>query len=157
MIKGYMQGSQHKIISMRFKDWKLPEIEDGKPTKYNWLVQYKENFNLGYQTDIGAFTYINAKHGVTIEDFVQIGSHCSIYSLSTIDNKTGEVILHKNCRIGTHSVLMPGVTVGKNAIIGAFSFVNTDIPENAVAFGVPARIKRKLTEQEIKTMEEETI
>ncbi len=142
---------------MRFKDWKFPEIEDGKPTKYNWLVQYKENLNLGYQTDIGAFTYINAKHGVTIEDFVQIGSHCSIYSLSTIDNKTGKVNLQRNCRIGTHSVVMPGVTVGRNAIIGAFSFVNTDIPENVVAVGVPARIKRRLTEDEIKAMEEEML
>ncbi len=142
---------------MRFKDWKFPEIEDGKPTKYNWLVQYKENLNLGYQTDIGAFTYINAKHGVTIEDFVQIGSHCLIYSLSTIDNKTGKVNLQRNCRIGTHSVVMPGVTVGRNAIIGAFSFVNTDIPENVVAVGVPARIKRRLTEDEIKAMEEEML
>ena len=52
---------------------------------------------------------------------------------------------------------MPGVTIGKNAIIGAFSFVNTDIPENVIAFGVPARIKRKLSEQEIRTMEEETV
>ena len=43
---------------------------------------------------------------------MQIGSHCSIYSVSTIDNKEGEVILKKNCRIGSHSVIMPGVTVG---------------------------------------------
>ena len=77
-------------MSDRFENWKFPEIEEGKPTKYNWVVQHKENFRLGYQTDIGAFTYINAKFGVTIEDEVQIGSHCSIYSVSTIDDKVGE-------------------------------------------------------------------
>ena len=46
----------------RFKDWQYPEIEDGKPTKYNWVVQHVDHFKLGYKTDIGAFTYINAKY-----------------------------------------------------------------------------------------------
>jgi len=129
----------------RFKDWKYPDIEEGKLTRYNWLVQHKDKLKLGYKTDIGAFTYINAKNGVIIEDYVQIGSHCSIYSVSTIDNKEGEVILKKNCKIGSHSVIMPGVTVGENSIIGAFSFVNRDIPDNTVAVGVPAKvIKEKI-------------
>lgn len=140
---------------MRFKDWKMPEIEEGKPTHYNWLVQNKDQLSLGDQTDIGAFTYINAKYGVIIEDFVQIGSHCSIYSLSTIDNKVGKVVLKRNSRIGTHSVIMPGITVGENSIIGAFSFVNKDIPSNVVAYGVPAKVVRRLTNDEIKQMMEE--
>ena len=128
----------------RFKNWQYPQIEEGKPTKYNWLVQSKDNLSLGYKTDIGAFTYINAKYEVIIEDFVQIGSHCSIYSISTIDNKTGPVTLKKSCKIGSHSVVMPGVTVGENSIIGAFSFVNKDIPDNAIAVGVPAKVIRKI-------------
>ena len=77
----------------RFNDWVLPKIEEGKPTKYNWVVQNKDNLKLGYKTDIGAFTYINAKFGVIIEDNVQIGSHCSIYSVSTIDGREGQVVL----------------------------------------------------------------
>lgn len=128
----------------RFENWKAPEIKEGELTKYNWLVQHKDNLDLGYKTDIGAFTYINAKNKVIIEDNVQIGSHCSIYSLSTIDDKEGEVVLKNNCKIGTHSVVMPGVTVGENSIIGAFSFVTEDIPDNVVAFGVPAKVIRKL-------------
>jgi acetyltransferase-like isoleucine patch superfamily enzyme len=124
----------------RFSGWQFPEIEEGKPTKYNWVVQNIQNFHLGYKTDIGAFSYINAKFGVTIEDFVQIGSHCSIYSVSTIDDQIGPVTLKKGCRMGSHSVVMPGVTIGENAMVGAFSFVNKDIPDNAVAFGIPARV-----------------
>ena len=54
--------------------------------------------------------------------------------------KEGKVILKKNCRIGSHSVIMPGVTVGENSIIGAFSFVNKDIPDNTIAVGVPAKV-----------------
>jgi acetyltransferase-like isoleucine patch superfamily enzyme len=129
---------------MRFKDWKYPKIEEGKLTKYKWMVQHKDRLKLGYKTDIGAFTYINAKNGVTIEDYVQIGSHCAIYSISTIDNKEGTVILKKNCKIGSHSVIMPSVTVGENSIVGAFSFVNTDIPANVVAAGIPAKVIKKI-------------
>ena len=131
-------------IEERFQNWQYPIIEDGRPTKYNWIVQNKAGLNLGCRTDIGAFTYINAKNGVTIEEDVQIGSHCSIYSISTIDNKEGSVILKKNCKVGSHSVVMPGVTIGENSIIGAMSFVNEDIPPNTIAFGVPAKVIRKL-------------
>jgi len=126
----------------RFKTWKKPTIREGKPTKYAWLVQHKDNLRLGHKTDIGAFTYINAKHGVTVEDHVQIGSHCSIYSVSTIDDKSGPVILRQNCRIGSHSVVMPGVTVGENSIIGACSLVNKSIPPNVIAYGTPAKVIR---------------
>lgn len=118
------------------------------PTKYNWLVQNVWNFNLGYRTDIGAFTYINAKYGVTIEDFVQIGAHCSIYSVSTIDQKHGPVMLKKNCRIGSHCVVMPGVTVGENAVVGAFSFVSRDIPDDSFAYGIPAKVVKKVAPKE---------
>lgn len=127
----------------RFEKWESPVIREGKLTKYNWMVQYSKNLKLGYKTDIGAFTYINAKRGVVIEDYVQIGSHCSIYSVSTIDCKEGTVILRENCKIGTHSAVMPGVTIGKNSVIGAFSFVNRDIPDNVVAVGIPVKIIKK--------------
>jgi len=128
----------------RFIDWKYPDIEDGKSTKYNWVVQNLDGFKLGFKTDIGAFSYINAKKGVTIEDEVQIGSHCSIYSISTIDNTAGEVVLKENCKIGSHTTILPGVTIGRNSIIGANSLVNKDIPNNVIAFGVPAKVVRKI-------------
>jgi acetyltransferase-like isoleucine patch superfamily enzyme len=128
----------------RFKTWKQPKIEEGKLTKYNWMVQNKKGLKLGYKTDIGAFTYINAKAGVVLEDLVQIGSHCSIYSVSTIDEKEGKIVLKKNCRIGSHSLVMPGVTIGENSVVGAFSFVNKDIPANCLAYGIPARVIKKL-------------
>lgn len=112
------------------------------------MVQHPQNLVMGTDTDIGAFTYINAKHGVVIEDKVQIGSHCAIYSVSTIDDKGGRVILKRNCRIGSHSTVMPGVTIGENSVIGAHSFVNSDIPENVTAFGCPARVARSIAQGE---------
>ncbi len=137
----------------RFESWRPPQIEDGTPTEYGWIVKNASGLSLGYKTDIGAFTYINAKKGVIIEDFVQIGSHCSVYSISTIDGREGTVTLKRNCKIGSHSVVMPGVTVGRNSIIGAFSLVNRDVSDNVVVLGIPARFVRNLTEEEIMDQE----
>jgi maltose O-acetyltransferase len=50
---------------------------------------------------------------------------------------------------------MPGVTVGAGSIIGAFSFVNTDIPEGVVAYGVPAKVVRTLTYEEIRDLQQQ--
>lgn len=131
-------------MKSRFDNWKYPLIEEFKLTEYYWLVKHKDNLNLGYKTDIGAFTFINAKNGITIEDYVQIGSHCSLYSISTVDDKEGPIILKKNCRIGSHSTIMPNVTVGANSIIGAHSFVNKNVPDNVMAFGTPIKIIKQL-------------
>ena len=128
----------------RFDNWKYPEIEEGKLTKYNWMVQNKDGLKLGFKTDIGAFTYINALAGVTLEENVQIGSHCSIYSVSTIDKKKGAIVFRKNSCLGSHCVVMPGVEIGENSIVGAFSFVTKSIPANSVAFGVPAKVAKKV-------------
>ena len=131
-------------MSKRFRDWKYPEFDEKDMTKWKWMCQHHERLKLGKNSDIGAFTYINAKYGVELEEDVQVGSHCSIYSESTIDNKNGKVIIKKNARIGAHSVVMPGVTIGENSIIGAFSFVNKDIPNNVIAFGIPAKVVKKI-------------
>ena len=125
-------------------EWRKPIIKHGKLTKYNYIVQYEKNLTLGKNFDIGTFTYINASHGVVIEDDVQIGSHCSVYSNSTIDSKKGKVILKKNCRIGTHSTIMPNVTIGENSVVGAYSFVTKNIPKNELWVGVPAKFLKKL-------------
>ena len=126
---------------MKKNPWKNPIIKHGKLTKYNYIVQYPENLKMGKFFDIGEFTYINAHYGVEIQDNVQIGSHCSIYSHSTIDKKSGPVILKKKCKVGTHSTIMPNVTIGENSIIAAYSFVTKDVPDNQIWAGIPAEFK----------------
>jgi len=124
--------------------WIKPQIVDGKLTKFNYVIQYTENLKTGNNFDIGSFTYINCKFGVEIQDDVQIGSHCSIYSHSTIDQKKGTVLLKKNCKIGTHCTVMPNVTIGENSVIGAYSFVNKDVPDNEIWTGTPASFQSKV-------------
>lgn len=130
-------------------NWKKPIIKHAKLTKYNYIVQYPENLKMGRNFDIGSFTYINSQYGVEIGNYVQIGSHCSIYSNSTIDKKNGPVILKRNCKIGTHSTIMPNVTIGENSIIAAYSFVNRDVPDNEIWGGVPVRFLKKISKKDL--------
>lgn len=125
------------------KIFKKIKIEHNKLSEWNWMVQYPENLKLGNLVDIGAFTYINAHYVIEIGDNVQIGSHCSLYSHSTIDNKKGKIIIKNNVKIGTHTTIMPGIIIGEDSTIGAYSFVNIDIPNNCLAYGIPVKIARR--------------
>lgn len=135
-------------IRSNFKDWKFPEIPINQETEYGWRVfghdkEDPKKLKIGYGSDISAFSVIFAHCGVIIEPYVQIGPHSSIISKSTIDNKFGLIHLKRNCRIGAYSTIMPGILIGENSIIGAYSFVNRDIPANSIAYGIPCKVIKK--------------
>ena len=129
------------------EEWVFPEIKHGILTKYNYLVHYPESLQLGKFVDISQFVYIQARGGIVIEEDVEVGPFTAILSESTIDNKLGKVILKKGCCIGAHSTIMPGVTIGENSIIGAYSFVNKDIPSNVIAHGIPCKVMKENNHQ----------
>ncbi len=56
------------------------------------------------------------------------------------------VKISDNCHIGLNATIMPGVTIGKNCIVGAGAVVTHDIPDNSVAVGVPARVIESVEE-----------
>lgn len=58
------------------------------------------------------------------------------------------VRIGRNCWIGAGVVIVPGVTVGDNTVIGAGSVVTRDIPANSVAMGVPCRVVREISEHD---------
>lgn len=60
----------------------------------------------------------------------------------------GPITVGENARIGAYSLILPGVSIGKNSIIGSNSVVTKDVPPNSIAHGVPAKVIRKLNEDE---------
>mgnify|MGYP003297645173 CR=1 FL=1 len=58
------------------------------------------------------------------------------------------VRIGKNCWIGAETIILPGVTIGDNAVIGAGSIVTRDIPANTVAVGNPCRVLRPVGERD---------
>jgi acetyltransferase-like isoleucine patch superfamily enzyme len=121
------------------KTWTKPNYDVNGMTQWYWRVIGVENFKLGDRVEIGSFTIIDAKEGVTIENNVKVGWSCSIFSNSSIDNKKGKIILKKDCKIGANSVILPGIIVGENATVGANSLVKKNIPSNEIWAGTPAR------------------
>ena len=121
------------------EEWIKPEFNEFGMTQWYWRVVNHENFTLGDKVEIGSFSVIDAKYGVEIQDNVKIGWNCTIMSNSSIDGKKGKIVLEKNCNIGANSVVFPNVKIGRNAIIGANSLVNCDIPAEEVWIGSPAK------------------
>jgi acetyltransferase-like isoleucine patch superfamily enzyme len=96
--------------------------------------------------------------GITIEDDVIIGSGVHLYAINhrfddpvvpIIDqghSDSQEIVIKKGSWIGAASVILPGVTIGENAVVGAGSIVTKSIPSRVLAAGNPATIIRRLGE-----------
>jgi len=94
--------------------------------------------------------------GITIEDDVLLGSGVHIYTtnhefrsvtIPIIDqghSSSRQVILRRGCWIGANAVILPGVEIGENSVIGAGSVVTKPIPPRVVAAGNPARVIRTI-------------
>lgn len=116
---------------------------DGTPT-----------LRIGDGTYIGRFAHINAWRDVTIGKNVLIADrvfisdsshdfdHASPIRLQG-DSFVGPVELKEGCWIGIGAVILPGVTIGKNAVVGSNAVVTKSVPDYAVVGGVPAKIIRK--------------
>lgn len=123
----------------RFKEWEPPTFDESGMTRWNWMCIHPENLEIGRNVDVGAFTLIQAEEGVILEDDVQISGGCKIYSVNTIDGTRGKVVIKRGACVGGNSVVLPGVTIGEEAVVGALSLVKKDIPAGEVWGGVPAR------------------
>ena len=113
---------------------------------------------------IGPNTSIRGDFGrIIIGKNANIQDGCILHGYTDIDTIVEEnghighgAILHSchikyNAMVGMAAVIMDGAVVGKNSIIGAFSLVpaKMEIPDNHLAFGVPAKVKKELSAQEI--------
>jgi acetyltransferase-like isoleucine patch superfamily enzyme len=70
----------------------------------------------------------------------------SIGESSPYGNRFGAIRVLDNCVIGVRAILMPGVTIGPDSIVGAGSVVTRDVPPRTVAAGAPARVVCSLDE-----------
>lgn len=126
------------------------------------LIHRIRGVKIGRGVFIGSEVFIDNTYpeSVVVEDFVTIISRTFIigHSFTPVhlknifhghpQEKSG-VFLRKGCYIGAQSIIMPGVTVGEFSVVGAGSVVTYDIPPYSIAFGNPARVKRKFTESEV--------
>ena len=97
------------------------KFKHGIPTKWHWIVWYPENVSIHPNTDIGSHCDIFGQCGVTIEEGVQVGAGCRIYSKNTINGTEGPVIIKKNACIGANSVILPNSVIEEGQLVKALS------------------------------------
>jgi acetyltransferase-like isoleucine patch superfamily enzyme len=104
---------------------------------------------VGRHTWIGPFTLLDGSGGLEIGDYCSISTGVQIYSHDTVDwaisggelpYERAPVRIGSRCYIGAQSVVAKGVTIGDGSIVGACSFVRSDVPSGAIAVGTPARV-----------------
>jgi acetyltransferase-like isoleucine patch superfamily enzyme len=86
---------------------------------------------------------------ITIKENADLGPRVTILTHDTvlrhldfdIDSvRCREVVIGKNCYIGSCAIILPGVTIGDNSIIGAGSIITRSVPPDSVAMGIPAKV-----------------
>jgi UDP-2-acetamido-3-amino-2,3-dideoxy-glucuronate N-acetyltransferase len=114
----------------------------GKNTKIDAFVYIEEGVTIGDDCKIRPFVFIPT--GVVIEDHVFIAPNVT-FTNDKHPRAQGEwtrldTRVKRFASIGAGSTINPGVQIGENALIGTGSVVTRDIPDNAIAVGIPARV-----------------
>ncbi|MDO5387911.1 MAG: DapH/DapD/GlmU-related protein [Clostridia bacterium] len=140
---------------------KLFSMLTGKPVNEGFGMFPPFYTDCGKNITVGKDVFINScccfqdQGGIKIGDGALIGHNVVLATLNhgfipeerknTIPKP---IIIGKNVWIGSNSTVLGGVTIGDNAIIGAGSLVNKDVPQNIIAAGVPAKIIKSIYDKE---------
>ena len=129
--------------------------EVGDETKIGAFVEVQKNAKIGKRCKISSHTFVC--EGVTIEDNVFVGHGVMFINDSypratsaegklqtAADWKVERTVVRTGASIGSGATILPRLTIGENAIVGAGSTVTKDVPENAIVAGNPAKILRYL-------------
>ncbi len=88
--------------------------------------------------------------GVVINSKAIIGRNVIIAQNVTVAGRDGKApVIEDWCYLGANSVVLGGVKLGKDSYVGALTFVNKDVPDGAVVAGIPAKVLRIRTQEEI--------
>ena len=125
------------------------EIGEGSRVMVPTTVVRGQNVRIGKNVVVMNNSLFMSAGGITIEDDVLVAANSQIIS-NNHDPEEHQiltckpVVLKRNCWIGAGATILPGVTVGENAIVGAGSVVTKDVEANTVVGGIPAKLIKRL-------------
>lgn len=110
----------------------------------NKLVEIMAGISISSDAEIGKGLYVGHFGGIFINSGAKLGENCNIGQGVTIGNlglgRPESPVIGNNVYIGAGAKILGGITIGDNVRIGANAVVTKDVPDNATAVGVPARI-----------------
>jgi acetyltransferase-like isoleucine patch superfamily enzyme len=120
----------------------------------NLMAEEQVRFNLGQNLDLGndvflkRGVFLDTKGGVVIGDSVVLMEHAAVFTHHHSESMHSRrdykpVIIEEYAKIYPYSRIMPGVTIGKQAIVSCGSLVTKDVPPHTVVAGVPAGTLRE--------------
>lgn len=115
------------------------------------VIESPANVTVMDGVSVASFVHMWGNGSIVIGARTMIGSHVAITSAthdSDADVMSGHVVtkpvrIGQDVWIGTHAVILPGVTIGDHAVVGAGAVVRTDVPPYAIVAGVPATFVRQ--------------
>lgn len=129
------------------------KIDDSVEIRLPIRSDYGANLKIGKGVFINSGTMFTDLGGIELADNVLVGPNATLISvnhpLNPEDRREIElkpIFIDQNAWLGANSTILPGVTVGKNAVVGAGAVVTKDVPANTVVAGVPARVIKKIGE-----------
>lgn len=130
----------------------------GRPLDASTTVFPPFHTNFGRFTTIGKNVFINHAcsfldmGGITIEDRVLIGPRVNLvtenHPLDPADRRaliTKPILIRQGAWIGAAATILPGVTIGENAVVAAAAVVSKDVPANTIVGGIPAKVIRTIS------------
>lgn len=124
-------------------------VGDGSRVLSPMTVVHGDKVHIGNNVIVMPNSLMMASGTITIEDNALVAAYVKLisnnhdpYDRAVLTCKP--VVLKKNCWIGAGVVILPGVTVGENSIVGAGSVVTKDVPANTVVAGNPAKFIKNL-------------
>lgn len=141
------------FIRARFRKFLLEEYWLDDYIKLGMKVGSNCSIQSGITVDVSHCWLIEIGNNVVIAPQVYLLAHDTSTKKYTGYTKIGRIIIKDNAFIGARTMIMPGVTIGENSIIGANSVVINSIPNNVVAAGNPAKIICLLDEYQNKIHE----
>lgn len=144
-------GKNVEIGAMTFFDAEEIEIGDESIIReqvyVGGMTTPQSKLKIGKRVKIFQFTFLNPTMPIIIEDDVGIGGRCSIFTHSSWQSvlegypvKFAPVVIKRGAWLPWHVFVLPGVTIGEGATIGANSLVAKDIPPYSLAVGIPAKV-----------------
>ena len=140
-------GEVRAVLSELF-GYKVPDTFRVFPPFY---TDFGKNIHVGEGVFINACCHFQDHGGVTLGDGCQIGHNVVFATLNHFIEAekrkltySAPIVLGKNVWVGSNATILQGVTIGDNAVVGAGAVVTHDIPANAVAVGVPAKVIKRI-------------